>query len=1243
MSRLQSIENALKEINETVFQELCDSFLLRKNPKYRAFSRTGSQQGKQKTIKGTPDTLILLPNGKYLFVEYSTNISEGVNKLIKDISNCIDHSKTTISPEKIEEIILCVNFKLKTNEIEKLHKVLEHTNINLTINTLDSLAMELHLQHRDLASHYLGITLDTGQIVSMDVFINEYNKASKSIATPLDNPFLHRESELYSLKTDLLKHDFIILTGAPGVGKTKLVLECIKNFVTENKSYQSFCISYKHHSLLDDLNQYFNDDKDYILFVDDANRIDAFNQILGFNRGIRSGNLKIICTVRDYAYESLKLLCTDFLPHKLHLQKLSDEQITDIIKTEPFNITNHDYLYTIVNIANGNPRIAIMATQLAVAKKDINVLNDISGLFEMYFSTFIKDNGEFSNDFNIKCLGLIAFFHTIPFHDREITESILNHFDIGYSDFFHAIEKLDRLELVEIQHNHVKIAEQNLTIYFFYRTFIKDKLLSFDILVDKYFESHQKRFDENVISANNMFDHNHVKEKLYDSLVRFWNKTKNNEEEKAIKFLSSFWFYLQNQTLEYIYLTLQPLPNLELDQYNVSYEPNDFVYNQNKIIKLLGHFFRNTYYLKESLELGFEYAKKKPQHLPELIHKIVEVIGFDREGESIDFSRQNILFELLIENLQNNETIYAVAFFELSKTFLKIEFTSHGFHNNIVTSRIYRTPNDKKIQDLRGNIWITFNQYYSSYPKQALSLLQNFGEPYPGISKELMTFDMPFVLQIIEQHLQSESFVDCRYVQNQVRLWKKHKIKNAAFSRLLNKYTNDIYKAYLKLDWDRIRDKERYDYEDYREYDRLKEKEIRSSFVFCNVAEVTNFYNTFKYLKNQAANDFEYNNSLDFVVDENYKHNKELGLAFLKEIIKDDNSVDYIPIKIFQNNLKNEKESASLWNIITEEKYQHQASWELSYFYYLDDSLINNSYIKKLINSIRKINERTYIYFEYLHKFLRIDSTIFHKLINIITEKDESENIEIIVQTDFLEESLELLNNDLELVKKLFIQQSKIHRLYDYNGKIFLNILQQDTSFLADYTDYFYKDANNKNSGNNKKLKLIWQIKDIESSLSKTLDHFASKESYLIAVGTHDCNVFFENIDILHRERAATFLRKYCIDNYENPDRMNLLINIVRQSFKELFEQIILLFLTFTQDVKLFEQIYWIGNGGTVVTGNVIFGDINAAEWRNILSIVGRSSLGISLLPIKRHINDKIDHHLEYGEWERKKSFLGRY
>ena len=51
MTRLQSIENALSSINETVFQELCDSFLILRNPNYSVFSRTGSQLGKKKTIK----------------------------------------------------------------------------------------------------------------------------------------------------------------------------------------------------------------------------------------------------------------------------------------------------------------------------------------------------------------------------------------------------------------------------------------------------------------------------------------------------------------------------------------------------------------------------------------------------------------------------------------------------------------------------------------------------------------------------------------------------------------------------------------------------------------------------------------------------------------------------------------------------------------------------------------------------------------------------------------------------------------------------------------------------------------------------------------------------------------------------------------------------------------------------------------------------------------------------------------
>lgn len=432
MSRLQTIENALVSINETVFQELCDSFLILRNENYRTFSRVGSQSGKQKTTKGTPDTFFLLPNGKYVFVEYSTNITKGVSKLQEDIEKCLDATKTKVPIDQITEIILCINFNLDTDETQSLRDLIGNAKITLTIYTLDSLSLELCLQHKELTYRYLGLPLDTGQIVSINTFIDEYNKVSKGIATPLNNTFLHREEELENIKHIIKQNDFLIITGIAGVGKTKIAIEAINIFLTENLSYNAFCLSYKNCELLGDLYQYLDDKNDYILFVDDANRIDAFSQIIGFYKSHRTGNLKIILTVRDYALPIVESFCFGFAPAQYTLKKFTDEQIIDIIKAEPFNILNWQFHNEIVRIADGNPRFAIMTALLAKQEQNIYALADVSNLFEKYFSTFVNDNGEFSNQTNIKCLGIIAFFNAMPYKDKNMTEPILQNFGIDY-------------------------------------------------------------------------------------------------------------------------------------------------------------------------------------------------------------------------------------------------------------------------------------------------------------------------------------------------------------------------------------------------------------------------------------------------------------------------------------------------------------------------------------------------------------------------------------------------------------------------------------------------------------------------------------------------------------------------------------------------------------------------------------------------------------------------------------------
>lgn len=1242
MTRLQAIENALSSINQAAFQNLCDSFLALRNQNYSAFSRTGSQSGKQKTVKGTPDTFLLLPSGKYMFVEYSTNVTAGLTKLKDDIRKCLDSGKTGISLNQIVEIVLCINFSLTAAEIQTLRNLLAKTRIALTVYTLDALAIELHLHHRDLTHEYLGLPLDTGQIVSIEKFITEYNRASKGISTPLDNTFLHREQELKELKEALLHNDFIILTGAPGIGKTKLALAGINNFLVENLTFTAYCVSYKNHTLLDDLFQYFDSDKDYILFVDDANRIDAFSQITGFYKASRKGKLKILITVRDYAFQEIGLLSQEFSPRRLDLSKFTDDQITDIIKAQPFEILNPDYHKEIIRISDGNPRLAIMTALLAKAHQNIYVLHDVSDLFESYFSTFIKDDGEFAKSLNIQCLGLIAFFYTIPYKNRELTTSILDNFGIYYSAFIDVIDKLDKLELVEIQFEHVKIPEQNLSTYFFYKAFIKDSLLSFEVLLSKYFDSNSDRFRDCVIPANNTFGVSNVMDKLQPFLQSHWKGIKS-EEVKAFKFLSTFWYYLQNETLEFVYNITEAIPNSTQVHYQVTYENNAFSYSKNNVVELLGEFLRFPNNLKDIIELGFEYTRKKPEHLPEWIHKIREQLTFDREDQTqYRFTRQNTLFQILLDGLSKGDSFFATVFYELSKTFLSFKFHhTKGGRNHSFYWYDYPIPNIPAIQSFRENIWNAVELNFEKYPSESFSLLLSYSSVSPDVTKEIMEFDIPFLIEIIEKHLSKNSFEHCRYIQDQIRWCKRNSVSHPSFTSLAHKFTNPTYEIFLKIDWDRLRDKEMYEFADYREYEKLKEAEIRSSFVFKNSTEVKDFYDIFSYLKKMAKNDWSYNTTLDHVIDENCSIDFDLGSLLLIKVIERNNEANYIPRIVFRNHLKSAEKANRIWGIIQNQEFINKGLWELSFYDYLEDSLITKEYVKALINTVSSMKEANTIHFDRLQRFLTIEPNLFQIILRAIVEKNEKDGTRLQVWMDFFSTHFDQLGDDIELIKKAYLQQDKIQNHFDYEGKGFLKILIKDPEFLLEYVNSLYSVKQFGLSSDNKNLGFVWQVENIEEVLKAVFDLVIEKEPYF-GILDHFCNSFFRNLQDETKEKAKSFLLDYCRENISDSNKMNVVVDIVRHSMREMFEEILLLFLSLNQDREVFSSIWWRGNG-TSGTGNVILADIEMADWKNILSIVEKSTVGIKLIPIKKYLNEQIEYCQKSGDYERQRRFLERY
>ena len=351
---LQQIENAIRALNPAAFQELGDLFLISKDKSYKAFICTGSQYGKQKTTKGTPDTFILTHDGKYIMVEYSTNETKKEKKIIDDFEKCL--TEKGIDKSKLNSIILFANYKLSKEETIAIHKYAEETHTLCQIYDGPHLARELYVHHKDLVFRCLGIHVDTGQIVSVDSFIQEYDNAAGAIAAPLSNAFLYREQEVKGIKRGLEEKDFILLHGAPGVGKTKLAIHAISEYCKDYPEFHVYCISYKGGELLTDLtcNIYLKNDN--IIFVDDINRISSFNSIVGLYSSIRKGKLKIVMTVRDYALEQARKMCYPHECFELQVNSMSSEQVSEIVRLG-FHIENKMYLDKISTISKGNPRI----------------------------------------------------------------------------------------------------------------------------------------------------------------------------------------------------------------------------------------------------------------------------------------------------------------------------------------------------------------------------------------------------------------------------------------------------------------------------------------------------------------------------------------------------------------------------------------------------------------------------------------------------------------------------------------------------------------------------------------------------------------------------------------------------------------------------------------------------------------------------------------------------------------------
>ncbi len=1242
--RLQLIEQKILGLEGGPFQRLCDVFLIRRLDNLISFERIGSKLGKQKTTKGTPDTYYRLGDGSLRCVEFTTTEKDLVIKLKKDIDSCLDFKKTKISINEIGKIVLCFNTKLKIEKEVEVLKYAQEKNIEIELIGLGRLALEICFKHPAISKEFLGIPLNTGQLLPLPNFISEYNHKGGNISTPLDNKFLNRENELIEIESQISTSDMVILTGDSGVGKTKLGLESVQKFIAQNSDFQGFAVSNKSVEIFEDLKIQLEHDKNYIILIDDANRqLPNFHQILGIFKEKRIGKIKLLITVRQYALKDILSACKEFEPALIDIKKFTDDEIREIIGSDSFNILDFRYQQKIIEIANGNARLAVMAARYA-NEFDIKLLEGtIEDLYDKYFQRLIDDNGLFKNPVLLKTIGILSFFQTIDKRNKNLFNQILTDFKIKGNEFHEAIYELERKELVETQHDILRISEQILSTYFFYLVFIKNQFLPFRTLLFNYYHSHRRQFYDLIIPIGDAFGYDFLSSKINLDLADYW-KTIQKDEKSVLDFFQQFWFFRTNDMLTYFFKKIKKLPEPNEPAYEVNSKKSSYM--SDKLLDLISNcFYNNTTHFKDSIEIGFEYARKKPELLSELVQRINGKLLFTERDFYFQTNRQEDFFEVLNRNFKDRKPHFVSAYFPIVEAFFSHEFKERiGNSRDKVMIHNFKYPTNEKPLAFRKSLWESLFDSFDDFPSEVVEVLKKVKNRLFDFSPELLEFDIEYFVKIVDEKFDTSNFHHIHFVHD-FDIWLKRKtFESEKIQNLVEKFRNERYEILRRLNWSSVGGRHDFEVPTIAEFRKLKKEDIQKTLMFENENE-NDFFDFIQLVKIAYSLDGflqeDIHKTLDIILTENFKRDAELGFRMLELLFAN------YPEKLWTLGdtvsliCKTSKEYAlRLFKMLDKWKNGNAHYWKLSLFYALPKDIINSTFEKKLIQCVQSSAVNTNFLISNLKNFIELNEKLPFQLLKIITRKNEKEENKIYVFAEFYKNYPPTSKVELELFKQSYLQQETLHWNFDHDRTGLKSVLKLDHSFLNDLISLLFDLNNNPSPSKSllKRLNFIWEFKNYQVILNEAINLLVEKYDFA-GITENPINAFFENLSEESKVKAEKFVLDFISKNNVDRDKMNAMVDVLRHQFHPYFEKAFSHYLSVNTNVEDFQKIRWIGLGG-FYKEKVNVSEVRGSKWQNLLFLASQAENQFELIPIKNFLKEKVERHQADAERERRRKIM---
>ncbi|WP_236844948.1 ATP-binding protein [Campylobacter mucosalis] len=718
MSKINQIEQELSQIDASKFHKLMDAYLSKRFP--FVVHSNGTKIGEDKPAKGTPDSFAISEDGSYIFMEYTTQKSDMVSKFLSDLDKCFDEIKTGVSISKIKRIILACNSDIKPNEIEILKKHCHPKSIDLRFIGISSLANDLHSNYPKLAHEFLGVTTDTMQILDKDDFIAEYENSG--YATPLNTVLCCRDKEVADIELALKDSQITFITGKAGVGKTRLVIEVAPKFAKEN-GYSFKAIFNKGANIYDDLMAYFNvKDEKFLIFIDDVNRVHrALGYLLGsFAKRIANSEIKIVATVRDYAKDIIEKVPSNINYSVIEMQSMHSISIGEIISNNFENIYPA-YKEKILEISQNNPRMAFMACKIA-KNGSFNAINNTYDLYKEYFKSTDNDINIFGDIDIGKIIAIAAFFRVIDRQNDKQVEVIRQAFGIDIVAIWDKIEKLHRHEIFDMYENSViKISDQILATYLFYKTVFVDKSLKIGSFIVNFFPSHSGKIRDILNQIMPVFDLELILKELKNPVDTLWVEYSDKSlleygNNSAIGFIEIFGYLKESEILEKLYKEMQHLEQEHIDVNAVDI----FKSSEDKsdtILYMLSLLSRSNdkNNLKIAIELMVMYLNKKPNKIYEVIDTLVKKFGYELDSYMDKYQREKIVMDKLWELSKNSDDLLLKRLFiRIGSEMLGTDFQDARYYGRTLNLYNYTLAPAKALIDFRKTIFERLNEIFKN-------------------------------------------------------------------------------------------------------------------------------------------------------------------------------------------------------------------------------------------------------------------------------------------------------------------------------------------------------------------------------------------------------------------------------------------------------------------------------------------------------------------------------------------------